>query len=142
MVVVEHLLNLLWLTVVCGLFATVFRCGRKGMLRCSLPVALGATVLLAVVLFPALSMTDDLQRAKMDTETSCRHLADSFLLGSRENQPVAPVAVLPFLLMLLLFGSRLLSAEFLARLADPFHGLEERVSLQLAPRAPPMFARA
>lgn len=116
---VEHLLNLLWLSVVGVLFASVVRCGRKGLLRCSMPVALGATVLLALVLFPALSMTDDLQRAKMDTESTCRHLSAVFLLGSTEHSSAAAVAMLPFLLLLLLFGSRLLSAEFLARLGDP-----------------------
>ena len=135
--VVEHLLNLLWLCVAGGLFAAAIASGRRGLLRCSLPVALGAMALLALVLFPALSMTDDMQRAKMDTESSGRYLADGFLLGSTEHVAVADVAMLPFLPSLSLPSSRFLTAEFLSRLGDDARTASRGFSRVVAARPPP-----
>ena len=92
---VEHLLNLLWLVVASILFALTIRSHVRGKLRCSLPVALGCAALIALTLFPALSMTDDLQRAKLYEEPSGHHgslllqrslddgeLTDAFFFGS------------------------------------------------------------
>ena len=81
----EFLLNLLWLVAVVLLFAATMRTHRRGQLRCSLPLALGCVALLAMVLFPALSMTDDLQRSRLDTESMGRHLGDVLQLGSLED---------------------------------------------------------
>ena len=100
---VEHLLNLLWLVVVSALFAATVIGDRRGKLPCSLPVALGAVVLLAIVLFPAVSMTDDLQRAKLAAEMSWQQNGGS-CPGTRSDGPVAVVALLPSLLLLMLFG--------------------------------------
>ena len=107
--IVEHLLNLLWMLVASVLALLAVRGHRRGTLRCSLAVALGCTALIALVLFPALSMTDDLQRAKLDTETSSRHLGDTLLLGSPDDSLGTPAEVVPSL-MLLLMHARLVSA--------------------------------
>lgn len=100
---VEHLLNLLWLAVVGALFVATVIGDRRGKLPCSLPVALGAVVLLAIVLFPAVSMTDDLRRAQIAAEMSWQQNEGS-CPGTRSNIPVAAVALVPFLLLLSLFG--------------------------------------
>ena len=81
-------------------------------------------------------MTDDLQRAKLDTETPCRHLADGFLLGSTDHTG-GTVALLPVLLLLLRFGSRFLTADFLARLGDPLRLTRFAALRPVTPRPPP-----
>ncbi len=101
--IVEHLLNLLWLVVVSALFVATIVGDRRGKLPCSLPVALGAVALLAIVLFPAVSMTDDLQRAKMAAEMSWQQNGGS-CPGSRSDAPIPAVAMLPFLLLQMLFA--------------------------------------
>jgi hypothetical protein len=131
---VEHLLNLLWAVVVTVLAISAVRAHARGKLRCSLAVALGCTALLALVLFPALSMTDDLQRAKLDTETSSRHLGDTLLLGS--PQEAMGIAVLLPLLMLLLLAARLVSAGRLSQLTESLH-LPERLGLRPEAARPP-----
>lgn len=99
---VEHLLNLLWLAIALTLFVKAFRLHARRQLRCSLPVALGCTALLALVLFPALSMTDDLQRAKLDVETSIRHLGATLLLGSPDDTQLHAGSLAATILLLLI----------------------------------------
>lgn len=113
---VEHLLNLLWLLVVTLLFAHAVRARSRGQLRCSLPIALGCVALLALVLFPALSMTDDLQRARLDVETSGRHLGDILLLGSLDDAHYLQVVLWPALLLMILFAGRCVRPGMHARL--------------------------
>lgn len=133
---VEHLLNLLWLTVVSALFAATILANRRGKLPCSLPVALGAVALLALVLFPAVSMTDDLHRAEMAAEMSWQQNGGS-CPGSRSDAPVASVALLPSLLLLMLFGPVLRRMGFISlrRAMWKMHALVP--SRSESPRPPP-----
>jgi hypothetical protein len=101
---VEYLLNLLWLAVVTLLSFAAVRAHARGQLRCSLRLALGCVALLAIVLFPALSMTDDLQRARLDTESMGRHLGDTLQLGSLEDAQHLQAALLPMLMLMLWAG--------------------------------------
>ncbi len=103
---VEHLLNLLWLMIASTLFLQAARSHSRGQLRCSLPVALGCTALLALVLFPALSMTDDLQRAKLDVETSERHLGATLLLGSPDDRQLQTGSLAAALVLVLIAVAR------------------------------------
>lgn len=135
--IVEHLLNLLWLTVVSVLFASTVVCSRRGMLRCSLPVALGVVGLLAVVLFPAVSMTDDLQRAKMAAETSWQQANGSVFPGSRQDGPAIAVALLPFLLLAMLFGAVMRRIESLSRRRQTWKIYELVAVRPQSPRPPP-----
>jgi hypothetical protein len=136
--IVEHLLNLLWLVV-----ATVFFVGTvvgrsRGILRCSLPVALGCTALLVLILFPALSMTDDLQRAKLAAETNGRGDV-VLLLRAMEDGLDRQVVLFPMILLLLLIASRLLAAGRLLRHSDvPLFQRLHRVRPD-AVRPPPAF---
>jgi hypothetical protein len=135
---VEHLLNLLWLLV-----ATVFFIGTvlghsRGILRCSLPVALACTVLLVLILFPALSMTDDLQRAKLAAETNGRGDV-ILLLRTMEDGLERQAVVFPIMLLLMLVALRLLAAERLLRHSDvPLSQRLSRVRPD-AVRPPPVF---
>lgn len=70
--------------------------------------------MLALILFPALSMTDDLQRARLEVETSTRHLGDS-IPGALENGSLQAINVAAALLLLAL-ASRIVSA-FLVRVS-------------------------
>ncbi len=54
----EFILNLTWLAAACGVFALVLRTGEN--LPRSTAAKLIVAALLALVLFPAISMTDDL----------------------------------------------------------------------------------
>lgn len=132
-----HLLNLLWLTVVSVLFTATIVASHKKMLRCSLPVALGVVCLLAVVLFPAISMTDDIERAKMAAETSWQQANGSFFPGSRPHGPVATVALLPFLLLAMLFGTVMRRMESLSRRRQTWQLYELIADRPQSPRPPP-----
>lgn len=135
--IVEHLLNLLWLTVVSVLFICTVVGNRRGMLRCSLPVALGVIGLLAIVLFPAVSMTDDLQRAKMAAETSWQQVDGEFFPGLRPGSAAVSVALLPSLLLAMLFGAVVRRMESLSRRRQAWQ-LYELVAIRpQAPRPPP-----
>jgi len=138
---VEHLLNLLWLSVASVLAYLAVRGHRRGTLRCSLVVALGCTALIALVLFPALSMTDDLQRAKLDTETSSRHLGDTLLLGSPNNPISSPAEVMPAL-MLLLLRARLVSAGRFARSTEALRLTDHPAARPESARPPPALSPA
>ncbi len=70
----ETALNLLWLSVAMLLCGSCVVAGRRGKLRLSLWTGLICSVLLAVLLFPAISMTDDLQAANSGMELSLRHI--------------------------------------------------------------------
>jgi hypothetical protein len=132
---VEHLLNLLWLSVASVLAFLAVRGHRRGTLRCSLVIALGCTALIALVLFPALSMTDDLQRAKLDTETSSRHLGNTLLLGSPDDPMGTPADALPSLLLMLL-RARLVSAGRFMRPVESMR-LTERPGVRPESARPP-----
>ncbi|MEZ2346126.1 hypothetical protein [Terriglobus sp. RCC_193] len=107
------------------------------MLRCSLPVALGVVALLAIVLFPAVSMTDDLQRAKMAAESSWQQANGSFFSGTRQDGPAAAVALLPFLLLAMLFGAVMRRMESLSRRRQAWK-MHELVAVRpQSPRPPP-----
>ncbi|WP_047487328.1 hypothetical protein [Terriglobus sp. TAA 43] len=133
----EHLLNLLWLTVVSVLFASTVAFNRRGMLRCSLPVALGVVGLLAIVLFPAVSMTDDLQRAKMAAETSWQQADGEFFPGLRPGSAAVSVALLPFLLLAMLFGAVMRRMESLSRRRHAWKMYELVAIRPQSPRPPP-----
>lgn len=134
--IVEHLLNLLWLSVASVLAFLAVRGHQRGALRCSLLVALGCTALIALVLFPALSMTDDLQRAKLDTETSSRHLGNTLLLGSPDDPTSTPVEILP-LLMAMAQQSRMASAGRLMGLTEAPRLTDRPGVRPESPRPPP-----
>ncbi|WP_419806477.1 hypothetical protein [Terriglobus sp.] len=70
----EFALNLGWAVLTLLLCGLCLAAARFGKLRLSLPAAFGCTLLLAVLLFPAISMTDDLQRADYALEQRARHL--------------------------------------------------------------------
>ncbi|SDF18690.1 hypothetical protein SAMN05444167_1654 [Terriglobus roseus] len=135
--IVEHLLNLLWFTVVSVLFACTVLCNRRGMLRCSLPVALGVVGLLAIVLFPAVSMTDDLQRAKMAAETSWQQADGDIFPGLRPGGAAVAVALLPFLLLAMLFGAVMRRMESLFRRRQDWPIYELVAIRPQSPRPPP-----
>jgi cytochrome c oxidase assembly factor CtaG len=88
---VEHLLNLLWLIVASLMFTVIIRSHVRGTLRCSLRVALGCAALIALMLFPAVSMTDDLQRAKLYSEAG--HSGNLLLLRSLEDSDLSDTLV-------------------------------------------------
>ena len=69
---VETALNLSWLAVSALLVAGCAFANRRRMLRVPLGSALACSLLLAVVLFPAISMTDDLQRVNLEAEAGLR----------------------------------------------------------------------
>jgi hypothetical protein len=134
---VEHLLNLLWLLVVSALFALTLRSHVSGRLRCSLPVALGCVALIALTLFPALSMTDDLQRAKLYAETNGHH--DSLLLRSMEDgEHLTTFSLISsFLLMI---AASLIAAGTIARRREVLASPQTRGLRPRAVRPPPVFA--
>ena len=103
MLKVEYLLNILWMLVASAMFAVIFAAQVRGKLRCSLPVALGCTALVALVLFPAVSMSDDLQRARFDMDLSGPHFGNA-LLGSLDDVQQLDTVLLPMLLLLVLFA--------------------------------------
>lgn len=70
----ELALNLGWLLIVGLLFASVGWEHRRGRLRLPLKLALGCAAVLALLLFPAISMTDDLQQAQQMAEGQGLHL--------------------------------------------------------------------
>lgn len=107
------------------------------MLRCSLPVALGVVGLLAIVLFPAVSMTDDLQRAKMAAETSWQQADGDLFPGLRPGGAGVSVALLPFLLLAMLFGAVVRRMESLARRRQEWHPYELVAIRPHTPRPPP-----
>ena len=111
----EFLLNLLWLAIVTLLFAATVQAHRRGLLRCSLPLALGCVAVLAVVLFPALSMTDDLQRSRLDTESMDRHIGDVLLLGSAEDAQHLQTAFVAAELLMLLWAGCMVAARRISR---------------------------
>jgi len=108
---VEHLLNLVWLLVASALFALVVREHARGRLRCSLGVALGCTALIALALFPALSMTDDVARAKMYEENSTPHAGNVLLLRLLEDVAQSEALLLPGILLLLLMAVLVVGAD-------------------------------
>jgi hypothetical protein len=134
---VEHLLNLLWLIVASLLFTVIVRSHVRGKLRCSLAVALGCATLIALMLFPAVSMSDDLQRAKLYGEANGHH-GNLLLLRSLEDNELADALV---------FGSSLLlwmiaAMVALGRMARPRQVLASALARGIRPdavRPPPVF---
>ena len=133
---VEYLLNLLWLAVVMLLVAAVSRAHFRGQLRCSLPLALGCAALLAIVLFPALSMTDDLQRARMDMAMG-RHLGSIPLLGSLEDAQHLQTVFAPMLLLMLLWAGCMVATRRISRDAAGLPGSQMFGMRPEAIRPPP-----
>lgn len=118
MTTVEHLLNLFWLLLSAALFAHAARAHGRSQLRCSLPLAFGCTALLALLLFPALSMTDDLQRSRLDVEQTARHIGNTLLLGTLNEVQLGTAALGTALLFLLLsLAARKNAGMFVQRLA-------------------------
>jgi Ca2+/H+ antiporter len=136
---VEYLLNLLWLAVVALLSVAAVRAHARGQLRCSLRIALGCVALLAIVLFPALSMTDDLQRARLDTESMGRHLGDSLLLGSWEDAQHLQTMLLP-MMMLMLWAGCMVATRRISRDATALPGAQIFGMRPEAIRPPPALA--
>lgn len=136
----EHLLNLLWLGVVILLVAAVARASRLGQLRCSLPLALGCVALMAVVLFPALSMTDDLMRARLDLESMGRHLGNSLLPGSLEDAQPVPTVFVSTLLFMLLWAGCMVATRRISRDAASLPGSQMFGVRPEAIRPPPSLA--
>lgn len=135
--IVEHFLNLLWLLVATLLFAFAVRARSREQLRCSLAVALCCTALLALVLFPALSMTDDLQRATLDVEATGRHLGIVLLLGSLVVARQVHAGLLPALLLMILFAGRSVLPGILVRLVMVAPALKPSGQRPQAVRPPP-----
>ena len=133
----EHLLNLLWLLVASALFALAVRSHVRGRLRCSLPVALGCVALIALTLFPALSMTDDLQRAKLYAETNGHH--DTLLPRSMEDGEHTSTFSLVSLFLLLIAAS-LIAAGTITRRREVLASPQTRGFRPRAVRPPPAFA--
>ena len=135
----EYLLNLLWLAVVMLLSFAAVRAHARGQLRCSLRLALGCVALLAIVLFPALSMTDDLQRARLDAESMGRHLGGT-LLGSLEDAQHLQSAFLPMLLLILLWAGCMVATRRMGRDAADLPGSQMFGMRPEAIRPPPFLA--
>lgn len=134
----EHVLNLLWFALSMLLAVAVLHANSLGRLRCSLRVALGCTALLALLLFPALSMTDDLQRARLDTESSYGHSSTALLLGTLDDaQQMRPV-FLSALLLLLLAAALLPHAGLFVRHNIVAHVLRVSGTQPDAVRPPPI----
>lgn len=134
----EYLLNLLWIAVAMVLFTGAIRAHARGQLRCSLPLALGCVALLAMVLFPALSMTDDLQRARLDTESMGRHLGDMLTLGSADDAQQMPAVFAPMLLLMLLWAGCMVATRRISRDAAGLPGLQMFGMRLEAVRPPPV----
>ena len=132
----EYLLNLLWLVVVMLLCAAAVRSHARGKLRCSLRLALGCVALLAIVLFPALSMSDDLQRARLDTESMGRHLGGTLLLGSLEDAQHMQM----FVTTLLLWAGCMVATRRISRDAADLPGARKFGMRPEAIRPPPALA--
>lgn len=111
----EYLLNLLWIAVAALLVTATVRAHARGQLRCSLPLALGCVALMAMVLFPALSMSDDLQRARLDTESMGRHLGDMLTLGSLDDTQGMLQVFAPMLLLMLLWAGCMVATRRISR---------------------------
>ena len=95
----ELALNLGWLGLTILLGVGCLWADRAGRLRLPLRLALGCAFLLAMLLFPAISMTDDLQRSNAEVEMRVRmhSLAELASLPSTAE-------LLPLLLFALLFA--------------------------------------
>ena len=133
----ELALNLSWLVVTCLLFASVGVAHRRGRLRLSFKLALGCTAVLALLLFPVISMTDDLQQAQMLCETISGHLAGTpNALPVSSTTAFAAALVLLSLLLLALAGSVLV---LLARLLDACRSDESRMRQRPCAVRPPPF---
>jgi len=127
----EHLLNLLWMSVAGVLVAHVVRTHVRGKLRCSLPVAIGCAALIALALFPALSMTDDLQRTRLHGHHG--QLLDIRVLDESEISD-ALLFVWP---MLMLFPAALTVTGKIARRSSVLASPQTRGLRPLAVRPPP-----
>ena len=133
---VENLLNLVWLVVVALLVAATIHWHARGRLTCSLPLALGCVMLLAVVLFPALSMTDDLQRSQLVTEGLGSHGADSLLLQSLEDLQHIQTPLWPLPMLMLLWAACLVAVRRISRDAARLPG-SQLFGLRFAAIRPP-----
>ena len=132
----ESLLNVAWVLVSCALMVGALIAQRRGVLRTSVPVALGCTMLVAVLLFPALSMTDDLQRQRLDVERQGRTLVDTLLLGALDAARCASVSVaLLALLMSMALSER---AGIALQVVPDRRGKRLRGSRPEAVRPPPV----
>lgn len=88
----ETALNLGWLAVTIVLMTGCLIASRRHMLRVPLGSALACSFLLAVVLFPAISMTDDLQRINLEAEAGLRTASN--MLQSLIAEPEGHLAAL------------------------------------------------
>jgi hypothetical protein len=133
---VEHLLNLLWLAVASVLFVVTVRSHKSGKLRCSLPVALGCAALIALTLFPVLSMTDDVARAKLYDDEAGGHHGNPLPLRSLEDSELS--TILDFgLPLLLLMAAALAAVSRMARRSDVLASAQTRGLRPHAVRPPP-----
>ena len=122
------------------LIAAVVRADARGQLRCSLRIALGCVALLAIVLFPALSMTDDLQRARQDMESMSRHLGNTLVPGSLEDAQHLQSLFSPMLLLMLLWAGCMVAMRRISRDAADLPGSQMFGVRHEAIRPPPLTA--
>ncbi len=130
----ELLLNLLWLVVATLLVVQVWRhrVSTAKWAPSSLTVAV-SIVCVAALLFPAISVSDDLHVQSMLAESPAKQIAN--LLANLDQ----PAAMLPIALVLLIVASQALGSQ--ARLVVPPEAictLLDGFLLPVAGRAPPV----
>ena len=131
----EVALNLSWLVVTCLLFASVWVAHARGKLHLSLKLALACTAVLALLLFPAISMTDDLQQAQLLCEGHWAGVPDTV----HETLAVSFGNAMG-LLSLLLIAMATYLLVLLARLYDARHSLKSLRRQQPSAVRPPPFS--
>lgn len=108
----ELLLNLIWLVAVVFIAAAAFSRARSGLGSSPRVWVLAvAVVCLCVVLFPAISMTDDLQQVILGSEESAQNL----ILSDMHNRIHTSVEVVSLLLILLLLQAMFVRFDFFRR---------------------------
>ena len=100
----EFLLNSIWFTLVAGAFFALLQAYRHGLNRRRFLLALGALLCAAVVLFPSISITDDLHLDVfvMEDSNSTKRLGNVVA----HNAPLTKVAWFGFFALSLMFVAR------------------------------------
>ncbi len=134
----EFALNLGWLVLTLLLCAGCVEAWRRERLHVPLGPALGCCCLLACLLFPVISMTDDLQQGSLEMEGRVRALS----LVNAAALPSALLLTATFHAMVFLWALARTRLLWLAAPRERRLQLSARMTVALAVRPPTVFRAA
>lgn len=129
----ELFLNILWFSLAAGAVAALFRTYRRGQEKKRFLLGLGALLCAAALLFPAISITDDLHfnAFLVEDSNSTKRLANAVA----HTSPIAQVAWFGLLAFAFLLISRERTWCVVSTSSAPYEGTP--FALSVLGRAPP-----